>query len=99
MSLLTSAFSVAEDVEVGIEKFLYQPSQITIQAGDRVRWVNRERRQYHSVQLHRDGSEDAILDSGYLFPGDHWEHQFDQPGRYSYLCGPHPEMAGNVIVE
>jgi len=93
------ATGVTTDVaEVSIKKFLYHPAEITIQVGERVRWVNEERRQYHSVQLHRDGSEDEILDSGYLFPGDQWEHRFDKPGNYSYLCGPHPEMVGNIIV-
>lgn len=88
----------AETVEVEIYKYQYHPEVVTISAGDTVRWVNRERRQYHSVQLHRDGSDEQKLDSGYLFPGDHWEQQFAHAGRYSYLCGPHPEMVGRVEV-
>lgn len=90
--------SWAETVDVTIEKYQYQPAVVRVAVGDTVRWINKERRQYHSVQLHRDASEDAVLDSRYLFPGDHWQHTFTRAGNYSYLCGPHPEMQGRVEV-
>ena len=95
-SLPISVF--AETVEISIAQYRYQPAVVQIAPGDTIRWINRERRQYHSVQLQRDGSSDPLLDSQYLFPGDHWEHTFTQIGRYSYLCGPHPEMQGRVEV-
>ena len=103
--LFLSAFSfllvpdlAAETVEVEIYKYQYHPKVVQVRVGDTVRWVNRERRQYHSVQLHRDGSDDESLDSGYLFPQEQWEQTFTQLGRYSYLCGPHPDMSGRVEV-
>ncbi len=97
MSLCSSPL-FAGTVEVEIVKHRYQPAVVQISVGDTVRWINRERRQYHSVQLHRDGSEDSKLDSQYLFPGDQWEHTFSKAGNYSYLCGPHPEMQGRIEV-
>ena len=90
--------SAMETVEVEIRKFQYHPAVVTIQQGDRVEWLNQERRQYHSVKLHRDGSNEALIDSGYLFPGDRWGYTFEQAGSYSYLCGPHPEMTGKIEV-
>lgn len=83
---------------MGIEKYQYHPAVTQVKVGDTVRWVNRERRQYHSVMLHRAGSDDPKLDSKYLFPGDSWEHTFDKAGHYTYLCGPHPDMQGRVEV-
>ncbi len=84
--------------EVEIVKYRYQPQVVTIRAGEQVRWINRERRQYHSVKIHRDGSQDALIESDYFFPGDQWSYTFSEPGSYSYLCGPHPEMSGRVEV-
>ena len=89
----------AEVIEVEISKYQYHPQVVTIQRGDTVHWTNLERRQYHSVILHREGSTDAKLDSGYLFPGDRWNHTFTEAGYFAYLCGPHPEMSGRIEVE
>ncbi len=97
MSVVSTA-PAAETVEVEIARYQYHPAVVKVSVGDSVRWINRERRQYHSVQLHRDGSEDPVIDSQYLFPGDSWEQTFSKPGNYSYLCGPHPEMQGRVEV-
>ncbi len=88
----------AETVEVEISKYKYHPAGVELKVGDTVRWVNRERRQYHSVKIHREGSTDPLIDSGYLFPEDRWEYTFADPGSYSYLCGPHPEMQGSIRV-
>jgi plastocyanin len=98
LTLLSAPLS-AEIVEVEIKKFSYHPAVVKIAVGDSVRWINRERRQHHSVQLQRDGSGDPMIDSQYLFPGDQWEHTFDKQGHYSYLCGPHPKMQGRIEVE
>jgi plastocyanin len=45
------------------------------------------------------GSGPSVIESDRLFPGEHFERRFDQPGRYPYTCGPHPEMHGVVEVE
>lgn len=84
-------------VEVEIIDYRYQPQTVTINPGDTVRWVNHEKRQYHSVKLNGYGGGD-LVGSEYLFPGESWEHTFTQEGVYSYLCGPHPEMVGNISV-
>lgn len=80
--------------EVIIEKFAYQPQTITVKAGDTVRWVNNEKRQYHNVWFEQPGEPEP----GYFFPGESYERTFDQPGSFPYHCGPHPEMTGTVIV-
>lgn len=88
----------AETIEVEIRKYQFRPSLVTIQSGDSVRWINRERRQYHSINIQQDGSTEELIKSGYLFPGEEWEHRFAKPGVYSYHCGPHEEMTGRVVV-
>ncbi len=95
---LVQSVALSETVEVEISKFSFNPPRVVIQAGDTVRWVNHERRQYHSVNLQREGVDDGLIKSGYLFPGEQWRHTFDTEGVYSYFCGPHEEMRGTVEV-
>jgi len=85
----------AETVEVSIKKMLFVPEAITVNVGDVVRWVNNERRQYHSVWFEALGEPEA----DYFFPGEFYERRFLQAGTYPYRCGPHPEMLGTVVVK
>ena len=82
-------------VEVIIQKFKFIPETVTIKKGQKIRWVNKEKRQYHSVWFKKDGE----AESDYLFPDDTLEKSFDKTGEFNYICGPHPEMIGKIIVE
>jgi len=82
-------------LEVTIYKFKFQPQEITINVGDKVRWINKEKRQYHSVWFEQLGEPEA----DYLFPGDTYERIFEKTGDFPYRCGPHPEMTGMVHVK
>ena len=96
--VLPAAAAAAEPaamVVVEIRDYQYQPATVTVKAGSTVRWVNRERRTTHTVRF----TGPAGLESERMFPDEHWERRFDQPGRYPYECGPHPEMTGLVLVE
>ena len=96
--LLLALFSFsgwAESVaEVRIEGYRFLPAEISIQAGDSVRWVNDEKRTSHSVVFPAEGG----LESERMFPQESWQRRFEKPGRYDYHCGPHPEMKGVVVV-
>jgi plastocyanin len=81
--------------EVQIKDYSFHPPEITIKAGDTVRWVNKEKRQYHSVWFESLGEEEA----DYFFPDEGIERTFDKPGSYKYRCGPHEEMRGVVHVK
>ncbi len=84
----------AEEVEIAIEKYEFRPAEITVKKGDKVRWVNREKRQYHSVKF--EGADG--VESEYFFPDESFEMTFDKPGEYRYRCGPHEQMRGIVHV-
>ncbi|WP_456378105.1 plastocyanin/azurin family copper-binding protein [Thiolapillus sp.] len=94
--LLISLANGAEPAvtEVEIIKFKFLPQEITIKAGDKVRWVNKEKRQYHNVWFEQLGEPEP----DYLFPGDTYERTFEDTGTFPYRCGPHPEMTGIVHV-
>ncbi len=81
-------------VEVTMQKFKFIPIELTIKAGQTVRWINKEKRQYHSVWFEQQGEEE----SDYLFPQDILDKKFAKPGIYPYRCGPHPEMIATIIV-
>ena len=80
---------------VDIRDHSFVPALTKVRAGSTVRWTNSEKRTTHSVLFPGAGG----VESERLFPGESWERRFDQPGRYPYTCGPHPEMNGVVEVE
>ncbi|HHB12139.1 MAG TPA: plastocyanin [Chromatiales bacterium] len=90
----TATAETSKVTEVTIYKFQFDPREVTIPVGGKVRWVNREKRQYHSVWFEKLGEPEP----DYLFPGDVYERTFDKAGDFPYRCGPHPEMTGIVHV-
>lgn len=95
--LLATGCVTADDNVVVIELLQYRfvPAEVTIKRGTTVRWVNMEKRQFHSVWF-RDAGEEPI---DYLFPGDTYERKFDTVGEFPYVCEPHEdEMHGLIRV-
>ena len=95
LALASSCVLAQQTVEVTIRNYRFSPSELRIQAGDTVKWINRENRTSHSVLFPAENG----LESERMFPQEHWQRTFEQPGRYSYRCGPHEEMKGVVLVE
>lgn len=92
--LLACLAGGASAAEVRIENYAFMPAEITVKAGETVKWTNAEKRVSHSILFTGPGG----LESERMFPGESWERRFDAPGRHPYTCGPHPEMKGVVIV-
>ena len=86
--------------DVSIQTFAFSPPQLTIDAGDTVRWTNLDPVQ-HSVE-----SSDAFnnitnnpMDSPLLNQFDTFEFTFVTPGTYLYRCEPHGFMQGSIDVQ
>jgi plastocyanin len=96
MALLVSMSLSAstQTVSVLIRDYKFEPAVIEIRAGQTVKWTNGEKRANHSILFQGPSG----FESDRLFPGESWEHRFDKPGTYLYVCGPHPEMTAKVIV-
>ena len=90
MSLSASA----QTVSVLIRDYKFEPAVIEIKVGQTVKWTNGEKRANHSILFQGPSG----FESDRLFPGESWERRFDKPGTYLYVCGPHPEMTGKVVV-
>ncbi|MDH5571223.1 MAG: plastocyanin/azurin family copper-binding protein [Gammaproteobacteria bacterium] len=94
--LLPAINTFASDaiVVVEIKNFKFSPQQITIKPGTTIHWINREKRQYHSVWFESSGEPEP----DYFFPDESFYKTFNQTGTYPYRCGPHPKMTGVVKV-
>jgi plastocyanin len=79
-------------VVVPIREYRYAPGRIEIDAGSAVRWVN------YDEAIHTATADDGSWNSGAIEQGGFWTAVFDQPGIYTYHCGPHPFMRGVVVV-
>lgn len=80
----------AEKVE--IVEFTYQPDPVTIAAGGKVTWVNRD------SAPHTATAEDDSFDTGTIAQGKIKSETFKEPGTYAYICAIHPTMKGTVEV-
>jgi len=83
----------AEDVtEIKIDNFVFTPASVTIKAGGTVRWVNHDDIP-HSVLMVATKLRSKVMDTDETF-----EHKFETPGSFDYVCGLHPHMKGRLIV-
>jgi plastocyanin len=78
---------------ITIADLAFQPSDVTIQTGGNVTWVNGE-----SDTAHTSTAADGSWDSGVLSPGDTYAVTFSTAGDYAYACSVHPDMHGVVHV-
>ena len=81
-----------------IEDICYIPSNIVVEKGKSVTWVN-EDSSFHSVTSGFYGEPTGLFDSGYLDPYQFYTLSFDEFGTYDYFCTLHPWMKAQVIVE
>ena len=79
---------------IEIKGYAFNPSTLTIKAGDSVTWTNKDSTQ-HTVTSD-SGTE---LNSQYLSNSQSYSHTFTQSGNFPYHCKPHPGMEGEIIVE
>ena len=79
-------------VRVEIRDFAFIEQRLEIERGTTVEWVNRD------DVVHTATSDDGSWNSGAIEPGASWSATFEEPGIYSYHCGPHPYMRGTITV-
>jgi plastocyanin len=89
---LTAANTAATDTNVSIVYRAYQPSDLTIVAGESVIWTN------SGLGPHTVTSDAGQFDSGRLETGAAFSYTFTSPGTYLYSCTVHPTMHGRVVV-
>lgn len=84
----------AGEAVVNIDNFTFSPAQITVPAGTRVTWTNRD--DIPHVVVAADPTQ--AVRSPPLDTDDSFAFTFDKPGTYRYFCSLHPRMQGTVTV-
>jgi plastocyanin len=80
--------------KVVIKNFSFNPANITIKRGTKVRWINRD-----STAHTATANKKRSFDSGRLSPGQRYTHTFKRAGKQRYHCEIHPDMMGSVVVK
>jgi plastocyanin len=94
-------------VTVSVRDFYFEPSQLIIEPGTTVQWVNEGTTQHTVLAT----SPAGVFLSETLDPGESFTHTFPQrfprpspdrstvqPGTYRYICKIHPDMKGRVML-
>ncbi len=80
-------------VEIAIAELEFGEAELRVTPGTTVRWVNRDPFPHTATAV--DGSwSSPLLEKDGVF-----ELTFDDPGRYEYMCAPHPFMKAAIVVE
>jgi plastocyanin len=78
---------------VVMEGLAYRPQALTVRAGDRIVWVNKD------LFPHTATSKPGAFDSGGIAAGESWMLTAAERGSFEYLCTYHPTMKGRLVVE
>ncbi|MBV9860255.1 MAG: cupredoxin domain-containing protein [Alphaproteobacteria bacterium] len=81
--------------QVKIDNFTFDPPTLTVAAGTKVTWVNRDDVPHTATSTAKPKS----FDSGTLDTDQQFSHVFTKPGTYDYFCAVHPKMAGRILVK
>ena len=82
----------AETHTITIEAMKFSPATVTVKAGDRIVWNNKD------VVPHTATAKGAF-DSGSIAVGKSWSHAAPKPGKYDYVCTFHPGMKATLVVQ
>ena len=77
---------------VTIRNFAFEPANLTISAGDTVRFINED------SAPHTATADGGAFDTGNLRGGQSAAVQFPSAATYSYFCAVHPRMKGSITV-
>ena len=91
--LADSRVVIGGDTESDINKWGYQPADVTVSVGSAVVWHN------GGTQTHTVTADDGkSFDSGDVKPGADWQWKPTAAGDFSYHCTPHPWMKAVIHV-
>ncbi|RKP51258.1 hypothetical protein D7S89_07370 [Trinickia fusca] len=85
--------AAANTYRVEIRNFAFVPATITVPAGARIEWINRDEEPHLIVS-----TTGAFKASQALDTDDAFATTLAKPGTYAYYCGIHPMMVGKIVV-
>jgi plastocyanin len=84
--------AAAADMQIDIQGFAFNPTTLTIPAGTKVTWTNKD------AATHTVTSDSGAFDSKNLATGASFSFTFSQAGTFSYKCAIHPRMVASITV-
>jgi plastocyanin len=78
---------------IEIHDFAFAPKELTVLAGARIVWTNRDDEPHTVVSAAGTFKPSQALDTD-----DSFATVLDKPGTYAYFCGIHPMMVGKIVV-
>jgi plastocyanin len=101
--LLCGHAALAATLPVTMTNFRFTPANVTINAGDTVRWNNQQG--FHDSVSGANGTPNGLWNSSaqfgrLMFPGESFSFTFNSGGTFPYFCSPHVSvgMVGSVQV-
>src|SRR5437879_2445399 len=79
---------------IEIKDFAFNPKTITVKAGEKITWINRDEEPHTIVSVEKQFKKSSALDTDQEFT-----ITAAAPGTYSYFCSVHPKMTGTIVVE
>jgi plastocyanin len=87
-------------VSVSLQNIQFNPSDVTIKAGQTVTFTNDESVPHDVHKSSGPGGDFASGPDGGMQQGDTFKLKLDQPGTYKYVCHVHaPGMSGTITVK
>ena len=85
--------AAAQNRTITIDNFTFSPQTLTIKAGTKVTWTNRDDIP-HTVASTTKAFKSPALDTD-----DSYSFTFTAAGSYEYFCSLHPHMTGTIVVQ
>lgn len=107
--------SATVNVQARITQYKFIPETIHVSVGQVVRWTNEDNVGHtitftavdtgpkkpitSRAQLMGLNRPQQLYSSKLFTQNESWTAKFDKPGRFAYICDPHPYMRAVVVVE
>jgi plastocyanin len=93
MAMVCTASEGAVSNSVEVKDFMFMPTTLTVNAGDKVTWVNKD------DEPHTVVSDTGMFRSSAMDTDESFSFKFDKPGTYHFTCSIHPRMVGTIVVK
>jgi len=114
-AIVPAPSTTAANSQVRLSEYKFWPDTVRIRVGQTVRWTNEDNVKHNvrftaadtapakqiksRADLLAQNRPKELFASALFDQGESWTARFDKPGRFAYICDPHPYMRGVIIVE
>ncbi len=81
------------EVRVAMKDFEFIPRNVTVDAGEKITWVNEDTAQHNAVAADGEGPMSELFNQG-----ESYSWTAESLGKIPYVCTIHPGMEGTITV-